>query len=221
MMRTIAILFCLAIGLLEPAAAVAESGQDTSSSAEAAASASTTAYMCPPNNWYPPIAVRLNEEGTTVLGFTITADGTVEDISIITSSGYNVLDQAAILCAQHWHYKPATRNGVPIQVSSRASVVWKLEDANLPVLTYLSSAWLCALVPSPNATDLANVTGITLLHLDIENGAIAKLSIVQSSGSTVLDQRALGCFTSVSADIVHQIVGGHTQDVPVTWKLAK
>jgi protein TonB len=76
--------------------------------------------------YYPPIAVRLNQEGTTVLAFKITPDGSVTDLSISESSGHDALDQAAITCAQGWQYKPAMQNGAPVEVPWKASVKWSL-----------------------------------------------------------------------------------------------
>ncbi|MGD0142851.1 MAG: energy transducer TonB [Rhizomicrobium sp.] len=76
--------------------------------------------------YYPPIAVRLNQEGTTTLAFKITADGAVTDLTIAESSGHDSLDQAALTCAQSWQYKPAIQNGAPIEVPWKASVKWSL-----------------------------------------------------------------------------------------------
>lgn len=76
--------------------------------------------------YYPAIALRLNQEGTTVLAFKITADGSVTDISVAESSGHDSLDQAAITCAQNWQYKPAMQNGANIEVPWKASVKWSL-----------------------------------------------------------------------------------------------
>jgi TonB family protein len=76
--------------------------------------------------YYPPIAVRLNQEGTTTIAFKITADGSVKDLTIAESSGHDSLDQAAITCAQSWQYKPAFQNGSPIEVPWKAEVKWTL-----------------------------------------------------------------------------------------------
>ena len=76
--------------------------------------------------YYPAIAVRLNQEGTTVLAFKITPDGSVTDLSVSESSGHDALDQAAITCAQGWQYKPAMQNGAAIEVPWKASVKWSL-----------------------------------------------------------------------------------------------
>lgn len=75
---------------------------------------------------YPPISVRLGEQGTTTLGFTITAEGNVEGVHVVKSSGSERLDNAAVNCASHWHYKAAIQAGHPVAVSWKANVVWVL-----------------------------------------------------------------------------------------------
>src|ERR1700679_4186262 len=76
--------------------------------------------------YYPAMATRLGHEGTTTIGFKIGPDGSVKDVTIVSSSGFDELDQAAIPCAQGWTYKPAMQNGQPVEVPWQAKVTWKL-----------------------------------------------------------------------------------------------
>ena len=77
--------------------------------------------------YYPPIAVRLNQEGTTRIRITVGADGSVQSAAIDTSSGHDSLDQAAVRCVQgSFRYKPAMQNGQPIAATTLADIVWKL-----------------------------------------------------------------------------------------------
>jgi protein TonB len=76
--------------------------------------------------YYPPIAMRLNQEGTTRVKLDVSADGSVSNVSVVTPSGHDSLDQAAVRCAGGWHYKPAMQNGQPVASSIQADVVWKL-----------------------------------------------------------------------------------------------
>jgi protein TonB len=85
---------------------------------------------CNVQRYYPPVAMRLGQEGTTVLGFTIAIDGSVQDVRVITSSGSEALDDAAMNVAACWHYKPALQNGQPIAAPWHAKVVWSLTGAN-------------------------------------------------------------------------------------------
>lgn len=75
---------------------------------------------------YPAMALRLGQEGTTMLSFKISTDGGVSNVTVAKSSGYDSLDSAAVSCAGRWHYKPATQDGTPVETSWQANVVWKI-----------------------------------------------------------------------------------------------
>ncbi|GAA0524927.1 TonB family protein [Rhizomicrobium palustre] len=78
------------------------------------------------DDYYPAISKRLGEQGTTRLGFTITADGRVENVHVEASSGSERLDNAAVTCATPWRYKPAVREGQPVAVQWHTEVKWVL-----------------------------------------------------------------------------------------------
>lgn len=78
---------------------------------------------------YPAEALRLHHEGVTGLTFTINVDGSLSGITVNQPSGFDDLDQAAIECAAHWTYRPATQSGQPVAVPWRAKVTWKLPPA--------------------------------------------------------------------------------------------
>ena len=79
---------------------------------------------------YPPISVRLNESGTTLMEVHITTEGRVDDCKVITSSSSDRLDQAACdHVTRVWRWQPPTNAGVPVAVSTRVSVKRDLKDA--------------------------------------------------------------------------------------------
>jgi protein TonB len=55
-----------------------------------------------------------------VLEATLTTEGTVEEIRVI--SGHPLLVQAAVECLKQWQYEPTLLNGVPVPVILRARV---------------------------------------------------------------------------------------------------
>jgi protein TonB len=81
-------------------------------------------HVCLQN--YPAISVRLGEQGTTVIGFNITVDGHVENVHVVTSSGSERLDNAAVSCAGSWRYRAAVEAGHPVAVPWKAEVKWVL-----------------------------------------------------------------------------------------------
>ena len=79
---------------------------------------------------YPPISVRLNEAGTTLMEVHITTEGNVDDCKIINSSSSERLDTAACDYVKRvWRWQPPTNQGAPVAVSTRVSVKWDLKDA--------------------------------------------------------------------------------------------
>ncbi len=74
--------------------------------------------MVPPV--YPPLASRARVSGTVLLEATLTAQGTVEEIKVL--SGHPLLVEAAIQCVKQWQYEPTYLNGVPVPVILTARV---------------------------------------------------------------------------------------------------
>jgi protein TonB len=78
---------------------------------------------------YPMSSIHLGEAGALALDILVGADGRVRDAKVAKSSGYDRLDQAAVSEAkQHWHLRPATRNGVPFEQWLTLKVVFRFED---------------------------------------------------------------------------------------------
>jgi protein TonB len=79
---------------------------------------------------YPPISVRLNESGTTLMEVHITTEGNVDDCKVVQTSSSERLDTAACdFVKSHWRWQPPTNQGTPTAVSTRVSVKWDLKDA--------------------------------------------------------------------------------------------
>jgi protein TonB len=78
---------------------------------------------------YPPIAARLNEQGSVRLELRIDEQGIVTDATVLNSSGYHVLDDAAVIWVKsRWRYSPALRDGAPISSSTDAIVTFRLTN---------------------------------------------------------------------------------------------
>jgi protein TonB len=74
--------------------------------------------MVPPV--YPSLASRARVSGTVILEATLTAQGTVEEIRVM--SGHPLLIPAAIDCVKQWQYEPTYLNGVPVPIILTAKV---------------------------------------------------------------------------------------------------
>ncbi|HUY81403.1 MAG TPA: energy transducer TonB [Acidobacteriaceae bacterium] len=73
---------------------------------------------------YPAIAKAARIQGTVVLQATISRDGTIENLSVV--SGPPLLQQAALDAVKTWRYRPFLLNGQPTQVQTKISVVFSL-----------------------------------------------------------------------------------------------
>lgn len=77
---------------------------------------------------YPAIAITGNWEGTVVVLITLGPDGII-DAKIGTSSGYAVLDRAALRAAEESTYRPPEINGKPAIETYRVIYTFTLNGA--------------------------------------------------------------------------------------------
>ncbi|HEX2547196.1 MAG TPA: energy transducer TonB [Ramlibacter sp.] len=62
---------------------------------------------------YPPASRRLGEQGTVLLRVLIGPDGSVQDLQLKRSSGYDRLDRSAQDAVRKWRFVPGRLGGVP------------------------------------------------------------------------------------------------------------
>jgi TonB family protein len=72
------------------------------------------------NPVYPESARKRGVEGWVELAFTVTPNGTVDDVEVRNASPANVFDDAAVRAIRQWRFEPVERNGE--RVSQRAMV---------------------------------------------------------------------------------------------------
>jgi len=77
---------------------------------------------------YPFFARIFGDEGTTELGFTVAADGTVNNVKVSKSSGSDRLDDAAVECVARWHYRPAIKDDQTVDAPMSVKVTWNLDE---------------------------------------------------------------------------------------------
>jgi len=77
---------------------------------------------------YPPVSIRLQEQGTVHIKYLVKEDGTVGDCSVQMGSGKSRLDDAACtMVKRRWKFKPATQAGKPVAEYLLADVIFKLQ----------------------------------------------------------------------------------------------
>ncbi|MGY0219798.1 TonB family protein [Endozoicomonadaceae bacterium StTr2] len=88
---------------------------------------SNPAYRRQPPQQYPRLAQRRNIEGVVLLEVLVDAGGYPEEIEIIKSSGFDILDRAATRAVRKWEFVPMERDGIAIQSKVHVPVVYRLQ----------------------------------------------------------------------------------------------
>lgn len=92
---------------------------------------SQTHGACPqinPPPLYPRAARRQGIEGKVVLSVAINAAGKVDAVTIASSSGRPILDEAARSGVRRWIFAPARLLGVPISSQMEIPIIFQLKD---------------------------------------------------------------------------------------------
>lgn len=84
-------------------------------------------YRKNPAPRYPLAARRRGYEGTVVLEVLVNKSGRVEDLRLFRSSGYEVLDRAAMKSVQGWVFKPARRGDQVVEMWVKVPIRFQLE----------------------------------------------------------------------------------------------
>lgn len=80
-------------------------------------------YHLIPKPPYPSRSRDHGEAGTVIIAILVSADGSVADAHVATSSGYPLLDGSALSTVKaKWRFKPATNNGKPVASWVRAPI---------------------------------------------------------------------------------------------------
>lgn len=81
-----------------------------------------------PQPIFPAKAKRLQQSGTVVLRVTISLDGRISDVAVAHSSGYDLLDAAALDAIRMGSCKPYVENGHPRVVQATQAIAFSLDD---------------------------------------------------------------------------------------------
>jgi protein TonB len=78
---------------------------------------------------YPPLAQSHRWEGTVLLSVRISPDGTAAEVKVKESSGYAVLDEAAVAAVRNWEFEPARVNQQSISSTAEVPIHFQLRTA--------------------------------------------------------------------------------------------
>lgn len=77
---------------------------------------------------YPYLARRQGQEGRVVLRVRVSARGDAKAVAIQRSSGYRLLDEAALEAVRKWRFVPASRGGSKVPAPVDVPISFKLTD---------------------------------------------------------------------------------------------
>ena len=90
---------------------------------------SNAAYLRNPKPTYPSIAQRRGMEGVVLVMVEVTAQGVPKTVTVKKSSGFMLLDKAALKAVRAWRFAPATRGRKPVAAGVEVPIRFKLNDA--------------------------------------------------------------------------------------------
>ncbi|MBI4342674.1 MAG: energy transducer TonB [Candidatus Omnitrophica bacterium] len=86
-------------------------------------------YLRNPPPVYPRTAREQGYEGTVVLEVEVLASGRCGAMNILSSSGYRMLDDAAVSAVRRWVFRPARRWREPVPFWVEIPITFRLMDA--------------------------------------------------------------------------------------------
>lgn len=75
---------------------------------------------------YPPSAFRENKEGEAIMLIKVDAKGQWLSATVLQSTGWPELDEAAQVATQKWQFNAASQDGVPVPGEVRVPMVFKM-----------------------------------------------------------------------------------------------
>lgn len=75
---------------------------------------------------YPAVARQRKQEGTAIIQVELSASGSTERISLVRSSGFPLLDRAALQAVKRWQFLPKQINGIGMAHQVRIPVRFQL-----------------------------------------------------------------------------------------------
>jgi len=74
--------------------------------------------------FYPEDSAQDHESGSVRLGYDVEADGSISNVHLVKSSGFDRLDQAALACVRTaWRNVPAMQDGVAVASPGHQAII--------------------------------------------------------------------------------------------------
>ena len=101
-----------------------------SGAGQAGATLTQARYRETPQPHYPDSARRAGKEGRVLLRVLVDEEGRAKAVEVNTSSGHDMLDQAASEALKKWRFVPAHAAGKPIETWVKVPIEFQLSNSN-------------------------------------------------------------------------------------------
>jgi TonB family protein len=156
---------------------------------------------------YPLMAKQRHLEGSALVQVSIGTTGIPESVKILKTTGYEILDRAAIEGLRRWRFHPHSVRLVRIPVQYRmelGSARWgsrdDLEDVgdadSVVLVAYSDPKALMLTAPRPTKLHEASQqhlagSGVFSVEIDRSSGTVTSVAVKKSTGERLLDDSAI------------------------------
>lgn len=77
---------------------------------------------------YPPYSYKARQEGQVILSVEVLASGEAGQVSVFSSSGFELLDESALTTVKKWHFVAAKKEGQVIPQTIRVPITFSLKN---------------------------------------------------------------------------------------------
>jgi protein TonB len=77
---------------------------------------------------YPKAAIKKETQGTVIVGFMVTKEGKVADLTVIQSVDKKLDEEAVRVIRKAPRWDPAIQGGIPVDSYCKQPIVFRLED---------------------------------------------------------------------------------------------
>jgi protein TonB len=111
----------------QPTKPVPTTASGTPGAATSAPSSAKPDYLRNAPPVYPPFAKASHQQGVVSLLVSVSDKGAALSVSVAHTSGFKLLDDAALNAVRSWKFKPAMLGGIPVKSSVSVPVRFKLQ----------------------------------------------------------------------------------------------
>lgn len=122
-------------GVIKPGASTTEKQQEAARITQPSSQGTAMAkikpdYMRNQPPEYPQLAKQMRQEGLVILRVEVDQKGVPTTVEVEQSSGYQLLDQAALKAVKRWRFQPERIGGMPVKSRVSIPVRFRLEESD-------------------------------------------------------------------------------------------